>query len=138
MGWHALLLSLAPALAWSPEVLLLVSRVLVDVLVVVVHETGPDLEKEFNTFLAQNVIVDSKALRLLHDQLLRHVGLDELNELLEQDELVLGLTVFQVICAAFVIFLHQEMQQANYVILIKLEPQLILTLAEQELDEVVL
>jgi len=48
------------------------------------------------------------------------------------------LTFLQIVSVAFLILLHQEMQQADHMVLIKLESQLILALAEEELDESVL
>ena len=51
MRWHTLLLLLT-SLAWSAEVLLFISGIFINVLIVIMHKTGSNLEKELNTFLA--------------------------------------------------------------------------------------
>ena len=72
----------------------------------------------------------------MHDQLFSHVGLNQFDELFEEYEFVL-LALFNII-TTLVIFLDQEMQETDHMVLIKLEAQLILALAKKELDEGIL
>ena len=73
------------------------------------HETGSDLEQEFDGLLAQDVVVNSKTFRLLHYEFLGHMDLDQLDELLEQNELILRLILIRAI-SSFFLLLDQEMQ----------------------------
>lgn len=96
------------------------------------HETAPDLEEELHTLFAQNIVIYSQAFRLVHDELFLHVGLNQFNEFIIKNVFVLGVLLL------FLVFSYQQVQQTDDMILFKLQAELVLALAEKELDEGVL
>lgn len=72
----------------------------------------------------------------MHDELLLHVSLHELNELIVQDELAVRLSLSWAALVWLVfILLHEQMEQAHNVALFELQAKLVLVLPEKELDE---
>ena len=53
------------------------------------HKTAPDLEKEFDTLFAQNIVIYSQTLRLIHYQFFFHVSFYQFYELVVKDVFVL-------------------------------------------------
>lgn len=119
-------------LAAASNHFLLISWVFVDIVLAIVHQTAPDLEEELHTLLAQDVVIYSKSFRLIHDQLFLHVCFNQLNEFVVQNVFVLSVLL------VFLVFAHEQVQQADDVVLFQLEAELILALAKKELDEGVL
>jgi hypothetical protein len=56
MTWHTLCFLLT---ASTSSHFFLISWVLVDVVLAVVHQAAPDLEKKFYALFAQNIVVDA-------------------------------------------------------------------------------